>query len=110
MHTKNIPSPAPISSPPALEELQRDLTNRRRLFDENEGEEHYARRRANVSRMRGYREKARRLVKTIGMARREVEEGIQGAGGRTERIQKKVAGFGTSNSWELGRYHLGEGC
>lgn len=97
-HIQNFPSPVSIRSPPALEKLQHDLTNRRRPFDESEGEEHYARRRANVSRMREYREKARRLAKTIGKTRREVEEGIQRFGGRTERMQKKVAGFGISNS------------
>lgn len=97
-HVQNFPSPVSISSPPALEKLQHDLTNRRRLFDESEGEEHYARRRATVSRMREYREKARRLAKTIGKTRMEVEKGIQRFGGRTERIQEKVAGFDTSNS------------
>ena len=97
-HIQNFLSPISISSPPALEKLQHDLTNRRRLFDESEGDEHYARRRANVSRMREYREKARRLAKTIGRTRREVEEGIQRFGGRTEKIQEKVAGFDTSNS------------
>lgn len=97
-HIRNFPSPVSISSPPALEKLQHDLTNRRHLFDESEGEEHYARRRANVSRMREYREKARRLAKRIGRTRREVEEGIQRLGGSTEKIQEKVAGFDTSNS------------
>ncbi|MCJ1345038.1 hypothetical protein MMC31_003243 [Peltigera leucophlebia] len=98
MLDQDIPNRLPISSPPALERLQHDLTNRRRPFDESEGEEHYARRRANLYRMREYRENARRLSKTIRKARREVEEGIEGVGGRTERIQKSMAGFGPSTS------------
>lgn len=101
----NIPSPVLIVSPPALERLRHDLTNRRRPFDDSEEEdEYYARRRANVSRMREFREKARRLSKRVKKTRRELDEGIQkfgGGGGSSsspERIQKEVAGFGISDS------------
>lgn len=95
----NIPSPVLFISPPALERLQYDLTNRRRPFDDSEEDEHYARRRANVSRMREFREKSRRLAKTVRKTRREVDEGIQKfGGGSPKRIQKGVAGFGISDS------------
>lgn len=95
----SIPCPVLFISPPALERLQHDLTDRRRPFGDSEGDEYYARRRANVSRMRESREKARRLAKNIRKTRREVDEGIQRlCGGRPERIQKGVAGFGISDS------------
>lgn len=97
-HNQNIPSPILFLSPPALERLQHDLTRRRRPFDDSEGDEYYARRRANVSCMREFREKARRLAKTIRKTRREVDEGIQRlGGGSSERIQKEVEGFGISD-------------
>lgn len=98
-HNHNIPSPVLLISPPALERLKHDLTNRRRLFDDSEEDEYYARRRANVYHMREGREKARRLAKTVRKTRREVDEGIQKfGGGSPERIQKGVAGFGISDS------------
>lgn len=98
-YNHSIPSPVLFISPPALERLQHDLTNRRSPFDDSEGEEYYARRRANVSRMRESREKARRLAKNIRKTRREVDEGIQRLrGGCPERIQKGVSGFGISDT------------
>lgn len=86
MHNRNIASPVPISSPPALEKLQHDLRKRRRPLNESEEEEHFATRRANISRLRKYREKSRKLAKTISKSRREVEEGIHGVSRSTERI------------------------
>lgn len=79
------------------------MTNRRRPFDDDsEEDEYYARRRANVSRMREFRERARRLSKTIRKTRRELDEGIEKFGGggisSPERIQKGLAGFGISDS------------
>lgn len=95
----NIPSPVLFISPPALERLQHDLTNRRCLVDDSEEDEHYARRRANVFRMREFREKSRRLAKTVRKTRKEVDEGIQRfGGGSPKRIQKGVASFGISDS------------
>lgn len=99
-HKYNIPSPVQMISPPALERLKHDLINRRRPFDDSEEEEYYARRRANLSQMRGFREKARRLSKTIRKERRELDEGIQRFGeGSPEKIQNGVAGFGVFDSW-----------
>ena len=99
-HNYNVPSPVLVISPPALERLQHDLTNRRRLFDDSEEEEYYARRRANVSHMREFREKARRLSKTVRKRRREVDEGIKrfGGGGGPAKIHKGVTGFGIFDS------------
>lgn len=98
-HNHSIPGPVLFSSPPALERLRHDLTNRRRPFDDSEGDEYYARRRANLSRMREFRGKARKLAKTIRKTRREVDDGIQRLdGGSPGRIQKGVAGFGISDS------------
>lgn len=93
MLNQNILSPVPIISPPALEKLHHDLTNRHRPFDESEGEEHYARRRANVIRMRDCREKARKLARRIGKTRKEVEECIQEAGGWTDEMIQKTANY-----------------
>lgn len=108
-HEQNIPIPVLFCSPPALERLQHDLANRRRPYDDSEGDEYYARRRANVSRMRELREKARRLVKTIRKTRRVVDEGIQRlSGGSPAMSRKGVAGFGISDSWGLCGYHLGD--
>lgn len=108
-YNHNIPSPVQVISPPALERLKHDLINRRRPFDDGEEEEYYARRRANVSQMRGFREKARRLSKTIRKKRRELDEGIQRFGEDSpEKIQNGVAGFGVFDSWRPFRHtHLG---
>lgn len=98
-HNYNIPSLIQVISPPALERLKHDLKNRRRQFDDSEEEEYFARRRANLSHMRGFREKARRLSKTIKKTRRELDEGIKIFGeGSPESIQKRVAGFGIFDS------------